>query len=177
MPLRVIIGQGTAAEVYRYTQPYDGFENLIIGPRGLWAALPANLKMGQPAHLLTLPGQQPQPFKNPSGLSGLNDFLDVNTYQERLLELSKSNDMLQKSMQLNLSAIEIKNCSVQEVRPHSDASKLVVVTKDPKFQLVADQVVIATGIGPQRAIDSEDHRRPCRTTPCPISKCWRASIT
>lgn len=82
--LRIIVGQGTASEVYQYTGAQGEYETVVIGPKGLWAVLPATHAMGQPPHLLTLPGQQAPKFQAPTGktVEGLKGFLEVNTYRQ-----------------------------------------------------------------------------------------------
>ena len=157
--LRVIIGQGTASEVYQFTGSQGEFETIVIGPRGLWSVLPATHAMGQPPHLLALPGQQVPGFQAPTGKTpqGLQKFLDVNTYQSNLRELSKSQTG---------PRVEYPNLKVTSIEPGDNDSLMVKVT-DPTCPSLAgfkaDQVVIASGIGPQKQLP--DVKIPVEGTP------------
>lgn len=146
--LRVIIGQGTASEVYQYTGTQGEYETVVIGPKGLWAVLPQTHAMGQPPHLLTLPGQKVPGFQAPTGknLQGLAKFLDVNTYQSNLQLLSANNVGQRK---------EFANCKVTGIEPTGDGQIWVKVSDptNPDFPpFKADQVILASGIGPQKKL-------------------------
>ncbi|MGB6691687.1 MAG: FAD-dependent oxidoreductase [Terracidiphilus sp.] len=146
--LRVIIGQGTASEVYQYTGTQGEYETVVIGPKGLWAVLPQTHAMGQPPHLLTLPGQKVPGFQAPTGknLQGLAKFLDVNTYQSNL-QLLSAQTVGQKK--------EFPNCKVTGIEPTGDGQIWVKVSDptNPDFPpFKADQVIIASGIGPQKKL-------------------------
>jgi hypothetical protein len=160
--LRVIIGQGTATEVYRYTAASKDWETIVIGPRGLWSVLPGEHKMGQPAHLLSLPGQNVPAYQSASGKTakGMANFLDVHSYQQGLLELAKANDKRsglvtltqgKKGQTINLAA-----CKVESVEREFNRTTLLVTTANPRLTLRVDQVVIGTGIGPQRTPEGAD---------------------
>ena len=147
--LRVIIGHGTASEVYQYTGAQGEFRNIVIGPKGLWAVLPKTHAMGQPPHLLALPGQQVPKFQAPTGTTatGLKLFLDVNTYQENLVKLN--------GRQVG-ERMEYPNCKVTGIAPATEAGKIFVEVSDPSNpslkSITADQVIIASGIGPQKQL-------------------------
>lgn len=146
--LRVIIGQGTSSEVYQFTSSTGEYETIAIGPRGLWATLPAQHAMGQPPHLLSLPGQKVPAFQAPTGktTAGLKLFLDVNTYQKNLMELAAKQTGPRK---------EFASCKVTGIEPWGDGSLMVKVT-DPSCPTLAgfraDQVILAAGIGPQKRL-------------------------
>lgn len=146
--LRVVIGQGTASEVYQYTGTQGEYETVVIGPKGLWAILPGQHAMGQPAHLLTLPGQKVPGFQAPTGKTavGLKQFLDVNTYQSSLQEMASQQSGQRK---------EFSSCKVTGIAPSGDGMILVKVSDatNPTFPpFKADQVIIASGIGPQKQL-------------------------
>jgi hypothetical protein len=157
--LRVIIGQGTATEVYRATvAPADGFDTVVIGPRGLWAALPGDHRMGQTPNLLALPGQPTPSATSASGQSvpGLNDFLDVNTYQQGLLALARKNDQRPGTISsvgtgtgTNKQQIQLDSIRARQVGKGIRSGQIKVYTTNPGVTFNADQVIIATGIGPQ----------------------------
>jgi len=151
--LRVIIGQGTAAEVYQRTAPVGEYETVVLGPRGLWATLPPTHQMGQPPHLLALPGQPVPAFQSATGktATGLKQFLDVNTYQKRLLELADDNAK-------RTGRAEYPSCRVTGIERADDRDKIRVKVIEPSEPTLAgfdaDQVVIATGIGPQKTLET-----------------------
>lgn len=146
--LRVIVGQGTSSEVYQYTGTQGEYETIVIGAKGLWAVLPGKHAMGQPAHLLALPGQPVPAFQAPTGktVQGLAQFLDVNTYQSNLQKLSG---------QMTGSRTEFGSCKVTGIEP-AEEGKLLVKVSDPTNPffppIKADQVIIASGIGPQKRL-------------------------
>jgi len=146
--LRIIVGQGTASEVYQYTGAQGEYETVVIGPKGLWAVLPATHAMGQPPHLLTLPGQQAPKFQAPTGktVEGLKGFLEVNTYQTNLQKLAGQQVGQRK---------EFLNCKVTDILP-AEGGKIEVNVSDPANpsfpSFKADQVIIASGIGPQKQL-------------------------
>lgn len=146
--LRVIVGQGTASEVYQYTGAQGEYETVVIGPRGLWAVLPATHAMGQPPHLLALPGQQAPKFQAPTGktVEGLKGFLDVNTYQTNLQKLAGQQVGQRK---------EFPTCKVTDILP-AEGGKIEVKVSDPANpsfpSFKADQVIVAAGIGPQKQL-------------------------
>jgi len=145
--LRVIIGQGTASEVYQFTGTSGEYETIVIGPRGLWATLPSGHAMGQPPHLLAMPGRKVPAFQAPTGKtqSGLKQFLDVKTYQENLMKLAGTQTGQRK---------EFTSLKVSSVERSDEDGKIFVKVRDPAnptfMGFKADQVIIATGIGPQK---------------------------
>jgi hypothetical protein len=149
--LRVVIGQGTAAEAFQSTvgQNDGEYRTVVIGSRGLWTVLPNAHRMGQPSHLLTLPGQQVPQFQQPTGRTGLGlaKFMDVNSYQTGLNQLAGLNRQLNGRAEypgLKVTAIErVEDTGRIRVRCSGSA--------DPQFVgFEADQVIIASGIGPQQ---------------------------
>lgn len=154
--LRVIIGQGTANEVFRATLSNDdGYDNVILGPRGLWAVLPGGHRMGQTPHALQLPGQPVPAHSTASGQTplGLQSFLDVNTYQQGLLALSQRNDRRQGTIReviADKNRIQLDNVVATNVAAGFRDGQIRVTTNLPAVQFLADQVVIANGIGPQQ---------------------------
>ena len=143
--LRIIIGQGTASEVYQFTGTQGEYETVTIGPRGLWAVLPQTHAMGQPPHLLGLPGQKVPAFQAPTGKTaqGLAQFLDVNTYQTNLNQMHASQVGNRR---------EFPTCRVTGIAPAGD-NVIVHVTDSSEPALrgfMADQVILAVGIGPQK---------------------------
>lgn len=145
--LRVIIGQGTATEVFRRTVT-PGYETIVFGDRGLWAGISGH-KMGQPAHLLTLPGQKVPPVVHAQGtsLQGMAGYMDSNTYQAKLLQLSLANDVRD-------GGVSLPNAKVMEVKREGPSLLVVGQTAaSQRFSICADQVVFANGIGPQKPPD------------------------
>lgn len=149
--LRVIIGRGTATEVFRATRSPDGYLTILIGDRGLWASQGPQRRMGQPPHLLALPKRPVPAFQAADGRThrGLRRFIDVHTYQSELEALSLSNDY--QAFNSGGFDFHLANCTVQSVS--RSAGKMVVQTQNPALTIEADQVIIATGIGPQRKPD------------------------
>jgi hypothetical protein len=149
--LRVIIGRGTAAEVFRATRPSEGYLTILLGERGLWATQGPKRRMGQPPHLLALPKRPIPAFQVADGRTrqGLRRFIDVQSYQSELEALSLANDY----QALNSGGFDfhLQNCTVQSVS--RSAGKMVVQTQNPALTIEADQVIIASGIGPQRKPD------------------------
>lgn len=155
--LRVIVGQGTAAEVFRSTAPVvDGYENVIIGPAGLWTALPQRHRMGQTPELLHLPGQPVPPHTVASGRTagGMAQFLDVRTYQTALMDLLEVNDAA-RATRRESGGISLSNLRVTQITERAAGGQMLVATSHPGITFLADQVILASGIGPQRAIPPE----------------------
>jgi hypothetical protein len=145
--LRVIIGQGAAAEIFRQTV-VPGYETIIFGDRGLWAGIRGH-KMGQPAHVLTLPGQKMPPVVQAQGTSlpGMAGYMDSNTFQQNLLLLSGSNDVRD-------GGVSLSNAKVTEVKRENNYLLVVGQTGGgQRLAITADQVIFANGIGPQRPPD------------------------
>jgi hypothetical protein len=149
--LRVIIGRGTAAEVFRATRSAEGYLTILIGERGLWATQGPQRRMGQPAHLLALPNRPVPAFQVANGQNqqGLQRFIDVNSFQTELEALSLRNDY--QAVQSGGFDFHLHNCTAQSVS--RSAGKLAVRTTNPTLTIEADQVIIASGIGPQRRPD------------------------
>ncbi len=153
--LRIIIGQGTATEVYRATlSPADGFDTIVLGPKGLWATLPGEHRMGQTPELLHLPGQPVPEHSTATGTTeqGMTGFLDVHSYQQGLLDLAKQNDQRPGSIvkiQVGKDKIKLDEIRATSVTRGGRVGQLIVRTTEPKLSLIADQVILATGIGPQ----------------------------
>jgi hypothetical protein len=159
--LRVIIGQGTASEVYQYTGAQGEYDTIAIGPRGLWATLPPGHAMGQPPQLLSLPAQKVPGFQMPTGKTpeGLKQFLDVNSYQSALLSMASQNQKVGQRL-------EYLSCTATRIEPSGDGLISVKVS-DPTHtglkEFKADQVTLATGIGPQKQLP--DVKIPIEGTP------------
>ena len=104
--------------------------------------------MGQPPHLLALPGQQAPKFQAPTGktVEGLKGFLDVNTYQTNLQKLAGQQVGQRK---------EFPTCKVTDILP-AEGGKIKVKVSDPANpsfpSFKADQVIVAAGIGPQKQL-------------------------
>ncbi|MBX3656415.1 MAG: hypothetical protein KF686_19745 [Ramlibacter sp.] len=147
--LRVVVGQGTASEVFQGTVGADGYHTIAIGPTGLWAVLPNTHRMGQPSHLLTLPGQQVPAFQAPTGTStvGLSRFMDVHSYQSGLEALALKTS--QASGRLQFPGAKVTDIE----RDEGTGNVRVRVTGLPEptaTGFVAEQVIVASGIGPQK---------------------------
>ncbi len=138
MPVRVIVGAGTAAAVFLRTVAGDGYTNVVVGSDGLWAQLPDH-PMGQPEHLLHLPGQPVPPYRTASGSTeeGLQKFLTSQTYQHVVAGMVSRH-----------SFAFMRGDTVDKIEKNGD-SRLKVRVKD-RLILLADQVILATGIGPQQ---------------------------
>ena len=153
--LRIIIGQGTATEVYRATlTPADGYDTVVLGPKGLWATLPGEHRMGQTPELLHLPGQPVPDHTTATGTTpqGMTGFLDVNTYQRGLMELARKNDQrlgLSNETRQDIQGIKLEMIKATRIKRSIVPEKLIVETTDPTVAFFADQVILATGIGPQ----------------------------
>jgi hypothetical protein len=140
MKTRVIIGAGTAAAVFLKTMVTEGWETVVVGSDGLWAQLP-DKPMGQPAHLLQLPSQPVPVFQTASGGNeqDLANFLSAKTYQEGVASIVAGHRYTHKPerrvRRISKSLVEVGK---------------VAVWFDDSHVLRADQVVVATGIGPQK---------------------------
>lgn len=146
--LRIIIGQGTAAETFQATvgDNTGEYRTIVIGARGLWTVLPQTHRMGQPSHLLTLPTQNVPQFQAPSGQNpqGLALFMDVNSYQQGLNNLAQVN-------RLHNGRIEYPGLTVTRVDPHRlGGIRVLCQGRGHTVEFRADQVIFASGIGPQQ---------------------------
>ena len=146
MKLRVIIGAGTAAQIYRSLIDTDpDWMTMVIGDDGLWAGVRRGVasghKMGQPPHLLQMPGQPVPGFRNADGTTpdGLQGFLDADNFQATVDALAQQNQTRDQAMNTGAKCTGIRR---------EDRMFLVQTTWRT---IRADQVIIAAGIGPQRA--------------------------
>jgi hypothetical protein len=145
--IRVFLGGGTAAQVFRQTMQADDMSTMILGEQGLWARMPPNKHMGQPKHLLHLPGQTAPAFGSADGqkTNGMRDFLTVTDFQTGLANLSNT-------LNSRDNAISLPNCRVTRI--YRRGRDLRVTTSNPDMNFPADQVIIAMGIGPQAKIET-----------------------
>jgi hypothetical protein len=158
--LRMIIGQGTAAESFRATADPQGWHTVVLGPRGLWAVLPQEHRMGQPPHLLQLPTQAVPGFQTADGqtLAGLNRFLSVANYQQGLQALAQANDVRLQAQPVMVGGrqMNMERCRVTHIGQvgQGPAARVSVTTTQPDLTWFPDQVVICTGIGVQQTPQS-----------------------
>ncbi|MGC8469562.1 MAG: hypothetical protein ACP5NI_06610 [Acetobacteraceae bacterium] len=148
--VRVIIGGGVAAEVFRQTAD-PAVTTWIFGNGGLWANVAGphtdgGHKIGQPAHVLSLPGQKVPAYQkamgsNPTDYQG---FLDSGEFQKGVKALSLES-------QRRDEALEVPGAKVTRIRRHGNGRDLLVTYEagGKSAEIFANQVVIATGIGPQ----------------------------
>ncbi len=140
MPVRFIVGAGTAAAVFLQTIGNDGYTNYVVGSDGLWEQLPDH-PMGQPAHLLHLPGQLVPSYRTPSGGSeeGLGKFLTSHQYQQGVRAIVGQHAYRYR-----------RGVRAQRIRKSRNVAEQLVVELSDGRALRADQIILATGIGPQR---------------------------
>lgn len=151
--LRVIIGQGTSAEIFRNTTD-PAYETVIFGNRGLWASVDRH-KMGQPAHVLTLPGQPVPKYQTAQGNSVQSSqaFMDSTNYQEKLLALSSENDKRDGALHLDgwtVTGVERNKSGQFPIKVKYAGRYLSGGFKQITGDINCDQVVFATGIAPQK---------------------------
>lgn len=146
MKMRAIIGAGTAAQIYRSLIDTDPeWMTLVIGDDGLWAGVKRGVasghKMGQPPHLLQLPGQPVPAFQNADGntAEGMQGFMDADAFQTTVAALAEDNQTRGNAMSTGAKCTGIRR----------DGNGFAVNTT--WRMILADQVIIAAGIGPQRA--------------------------
>jgi hypothetical protein len=151
MKIRVIIGQGTAAEAFRSTSPRspsDGWKTIILGERGLWSRI-KNHQLAQPPHILQIPGQRVPDYRVATGTTteGMKGFHSCESYQQELMALSDRNFAYDK-------AIELNNCIVKKIsRGFNNKIKITTTSMNPEFTNIdADEVIIATGMPPQQRL-------------------------
>lgn len=143
--LRVIIGAGTAAQIFRQLTEVQGWDTVVLGSDGLWArvqqGIGAGHQMGQPPHLLHLPGQPVPAFQTADGAAqgGPQGFMTAGNFQATVAQLAGANAQRDGALLQGWRATRIER--------HQD---LIRVTTNQPNDLLADQVVIASGIGPQR---------------------------
>lgn len=141
--IRLFVGGGTATEVYLRTLEGDGWATIVIGSRGLWAHLPASARMGQPPHLLQLPGQPVPAFQAPTGHTdaGLALFMAVQAYQDGLQQIAQPGGG---------QRINVPTASVTAISRHNERLRVTVKGVASLVNLMVDEVIIANGIGPQK---------------------------
>jgi hypothetical protein len=137
MPTRLIIGAGVSAAAFLQTAP-DGCENVVVGEDGLWAKL-AEHPMGQPAHLLQLPGTPVPRFQAANGEMSLDHFLSSGVFQQGVSRIVAG-----KRYGHNPSR------KVQRISKSLTQPGKYVAWFDQHHALIVDKVVIAAGIGAQR---------------------------
>lgn len=145
---RIIVGQGTSTEIFRQTVGFDAeYDTVIFGDRGLWARIPHH-KMGQPPHALALPGQPVPKYQTAQGTTPelLSGFMDSSNYQEGLGKLSHLSDSQDGGVHFEgwrVTAIERGNGAFP--------LKVTYTRRDgTSGAFHADQVVVTTGIAPQK---------------------------
>lgn len=137
MPIRLIIGAGVSAAAFLQTSD-DDHETVVVGEDGLWAKL-AEHPMGQPAHLLQLPGTPVPTFQAPNGEMSLDNFLSSGVFQQGVSRIVAG-----KRYGYNPSR------KVQRISKSRSQPGKYVAWFDHHHALIVDRIVIATGIGAQR---------------------------
>lgn len=137
MPTRLIIGAGVSAAVFLNTSS-DGYKTVVVGEDGLWAKLVEH-PMGQPAHLLHLPGSPPPSFTVANGEMSLDNFLSSGVFQQGVSEIVKG------SRYGHNPSRKVRRISKSLTQPGN-----YVAWFDTSHALIVEKIVIATGIGAQR---------------------------
>ena len=142
--VRLLIGRGTASEVFLRTLGIDDWITIVVGPSGLWANIPGDRRMGQPPHLLQLPGQRVPAFQAPTGTTtpGLTGFMDVHSYQTGLEAIGTSH--------ARPGRYNLPNVRVTRVQRHGERLRVSFQGAGNLNGLTVDQVIVANGIGPQK---------------------------
>lgn len=137
MPTRLIIGAGTSAAVFLQTMDTE-YDTVVVGEDGLWAKLPDH-PMGQPSHLLHLPGTPVPRVGIANGEQDLQGFLASATYQDQVSRIVSGHRYGYQPTR------RIRRIS----RSLSQPGKFVAWFNQDAA-LIVNQVIIATGIGPQK---------------------------
>ncbi len=141
--VRVIVGQGTSGRAFHATEASGDWRTVHVGPSGLWASLPHGHVLAQPHHLNALPGQEVPAFKLPSADSPnrFEQFCAVSVYQDNVeaLQHADTDSVLADAQVTLVERASDGGLHVRMSRP--DGSEALVR---------ADQVVLATGLGPRR---------------------------
>lgn len=137
MPTRLIIGAGVSAAVFLNTSS-DGYKTVVVGEDGLWAKLVEH-SMGQPAHLLHLPGSPPPSFTVANGEMNLDNFLSSGVFQQGVSKIVNG------SRYGHNPSRKVRRISKSLTQPGN-----YVAWFDTTHALIVEKIVIATGIGAQR---------------------------
>ena len=124
----------------------EGYHTIILGSDGLWARVHrggGGHRLGQPEHLLQLPGQHVPAFQTASGRTqiGRQNFMSADDFENRLVTL--------RNVNYERDHARVADCRVTGIYRYPKG--IVVNTNATDINFLADQVVIATGIGPKRS--------------------------
>lgn len=137
MPTRLIIGAGVSAAVFLSTSS-DDYKTIVVGEDGLWAKLVEH-PMGQPAHLLHLPGSPPPKFTVANGEMSLENFLSSGVFQQGVTETVNG------SRYSHNPSRKVRRISKSLTQPGN-----YVAWFNTTHALIVEKIIIATGIGAQR---------------------------
>lgn len=155
-----VIGGGTAALTYLYTASIDPqFETiLILGNRGYWEK--AAHRLAQPHHIFALPHKISDDYVDSAACDkekGVlphqpeSAYVHSHDYQARIIELEKAT--IDRLISLGLKVYIVRNAWVNNISKQS-FSQYKLSLKGASKSFNADKVIIATGAGPARKLET-----------------------
>ncbi len=159
----VVVGAGTAAWTYLRTCQLDPDIShiMVLGNRGYWSKV--THRLAQTEHLLALPDEQSAPYIDPELLNqaaGIaptdtrSAYMDSTAYQATMDSFAETTVKLLTARGLDIyfdCKAEITHIDRDPRAPHAFSIKLNGVTQS----IPADQIIIATGAGPERHLTQE----------------------
>ncbi|OEH45496.1 Ferredoxin--NADP reductase [Legionella parisiensis] len=155
----VVIGGGTAALTYLYTQDIEKEYShvLILGDRGYWGT--AAHRLAQPHHIFAMPHEPSYEFIDPAEHDQtkkvlphqpMSAYVHSHDYQSRLIELEKATveSLRTKGKQVFIASKE----RVKNIEREKDDGHLKIETLSG-HSLDVDKIIIATGAGPARTLE------------------------
>lgn len=157
----VVIGGGTAALTYLYTETFS--ENIkhiiILGDHGYWAK--ASHRLAQPHHILALPNEKSHPFIDPAKHDlerqvhphqHHSAYVHSTAYQARLEKLRS--DTYERLKDLGIQVTAVREAWVEAIGQKVSGQYSLRI-KGLKRLVMADKLVLATGAGPARKLPQE----------------------
>lgn len=155
----VVIGGGTAALTYLYTQDIEKEYShvLILGDRGYWGT--AAHRLAQPHHIFAMPHEPSYEFIDPAEHDQtkkilphqpMSAYVHSHDYQSRLIEFEKATveSLHTKGKEVFIASKE----RVKRIERTKDDGHLKIKTTSG-HTLDVDKVIIATGAGPARTLE------------------------
>jgi hypothetical protein len=157
----VVVGGGTAALTYLYTQELESKYShiVILGDRGYWGV--ASHRLAQPHHILALPHERSHDFIDPAEHDAIHKILPhedksayvhSRDYQSRLVQLEDAT--VKALIEKGKKVFVAKRAQVKQIERGTQLA-LQVQIDQINLPLIANKVIMATGAGPARKLAPE----------------------
>lgn len=157
----VVIGAGTAALTYLYTETFsETIKHIVIlGDQGYWAK--ASHRLAQPHHILALPNEKSYPFIDPANHDlerkvqphqHASAYVHSTAYQARLEKLRS--DTYERLQDLGIQVIAVREAWVEAIGQKVRGQYSLRI-KGLEKPVMADKLILATGAGPARTLPKQ----------------------